>query len=328
MSEEHFQQIITLLGLSRQRDGVGLTRALIELIGRQFADVEVAVLEVYGRRRAASEHTLGRTGDLVVRRFDDSGVRRDEIQPLPELAEVLRTLQPVVIEYDESGTGRLMIPIEGEIGPLRLVSIDGIAADPFVRARAIQIVEVYGNLIGLMDSRERDALTGLLNRQTFVRLFEVARDALIGDPEMSFTLAIADIDHFKRVNDTFGHLYGDEVLIHFARLMERSFRYTDSLFRFGGEEFVLLLSRHQSEIGGTILERFRQVVDGHEFPGVGHITVSIGYVDCVGRVLPTTLLDRADKALYAAKAGGRNRVVDFASVDAEVEEESGGVDLF
>ena len=189
----------------------------------------------------------------------------------------------------------------------------------------MQVVEIYGNLIRLMDSRERDALTGLLNRQTFATLFELAAQRNAGG---AMALAVLDIDHFKKVNDTFGHLFGDEVLIHFARLMERTFRYTDDLFRFGGEEFVVLLSNTGRLDARTAMERFRRVVENYAFPGVGNITVSVGFVDCSPGVLPTTLVDRADQALYFAKDSGRNKVVDFADIAADDGDEGGVVQLF
>ena len=172
-----------------------------------------------------------------------------------------------------------------------------------------------------------DALTGLYNRTTFFDSLE-AVDAESNPLSNPYSVAMIDIDHFKRVNDTFGHLYGDEVLIHFARLMERSFRYTDDLFRFGGEEFVVLLSTPEAAQTGGVLERFRQRVEAYEFPGVGRVTVSIGFVTSQTGILPTTLIDCADRALYVAKESGRNRVVNYADISVQAAAENGVVDLF
>jgi len=126
-------------------------------------------------------------------------------------------------------------------------------------------------------------------------------------------LAVFDIDHFKRVNDTFGHLFGDDVLLLFARVMESSFRYTDALFRFGGEEFVALIRADEdgAEIG---LERFRAAVESYPFPRIERLTVSTGYVRASPEVHAPQLIDAADQALYAAKHGGRNRIVRGACV--------------
>ena len=115
----------------------------------------------------------------------------------------------------------------------------------------------------------------------------------------------------------------------FARLMERTFRYTDDLFRFGGEEFVVLLSDTARLDARSALERFRRIIEDYAFPGVGNITLSIGFVDCSPGVLPTTLIDRADQALYFAKDHGRNQVVDFADIAAAADcDEGGSVQLF
>ncbi|MDO9142236.1 MAG: GGDEF domain-containing protein, partial [Methylobacter sp.] len=118
-----------------------------------------------------------------------------------------------------------------------------------------------------------------------------------------------DIDHFKQVNDDFGHLYGDEVLLTFSQLMGKCFRYNDFLFRFGGEEFVVILNLACRNTAMTIFNRFRESVANYHFPTVGRITVSIGLTRVDGVSMPTTQLDHADKALYYAKENGRNRVV-------------------
>jgi diguanylate cyclase (GGDEF)-like protein len=124
-----------------------------------------------------------------------------------------------------------------------------------------------------------------------------------------------DIDHFKRVNDRYGHLYGDEVLLLFARLMGNCFRYTDFLFRFGGEEFVALLTYADETGAHTALERFRTTVQAYDFPRVEHITVSIGYCGIDDDSLAPSLIDMADRALYHAKHHGRNRVVAFGETE-------------
>jgi diguanylate cyclase (GGDEF)-like protein len=91
-------------------------------------------------------------------------------------------------------------------------------------------------------------------------------------------LAIIDIDNFKSVNDNFGHLYGDEILIQLAQIIRSSFRDEDLKFRFGGEEFVILLKASSIEACKHTLERFRQNVASQDFPTVGQVTVSIGSV--------------------------------------------------
>ncbi|MDD2758921.1 MAG: GGDEF domain-containing protein, partial [Methylomonas sp.] len=135
--------------------------------------------------------------------------------------------------------------------------------------------------------------------------------------------AILDIDHFKRVNDTFGHLYGDEVLLLFSQMMEKHFRYNDFLFRFGGEEFVVILNLADQASAESVFERFRQRIAEHEFPTVGQVTVSIGVTHVDSAIMPSILLDRADKALYHAKASGRNQVIVYEKTAALALDDAG-----
>lgn len=184
------------------------------------------------------------------------------------------------------------------------------------------IVSVYRNFQNLLDYSERDSLTGLLNRKTFddqlAKMLQASaeHDMLAVPPDgrerraprdtEKQWLAVVDVDHFKAVNDKFGHLYGDEVLILIANLMQSSFRAQDRVFRFGGEEFVVLLRSSTLENAKKIIERFRMNVEQHDFPQVGRVTVSVGFVSISAYEAPVIILGRADQALYYAKSHGRN----------------------
>ena len=188
------------------------------------------------------------------------------------------------------------------------------------------ILGVYRNYQSLLDYSERDSLTGLLNRKTFDEKFSKLVTGGMADEEQAEKvdherrhhadvqeqwLAVVDIDHFKRVNDQFGHLYGDEVLILVANLLRLSFRAQDRVFRFGGEEFVILLRSTTREDAYRIFERFRANVEKHDFPQVGQVTVSVGFVRINPAETPVVILGHADQALYYAKANGRNRVCNY-----------------
>ena len=184
------------------------------------------------------------------------------------------------------------------------------------------IVSVYRNFQNLLDYSERDSLTGLLNRKTFDdQLAKILHSR--GEPEADKPLpvdeerrhhtdterqwlAVIDVDHFKLVNDKFGHLYGDEVLILIANQLQSSFRSQDRIFRFGGEEFVVLLRSITLENAQKIIDRFRTNVEAHDFPQVGKVTVSVGFVSINAYEAPVIILGRADQALYYAKSHGRN----------------------
>ncbi len=183
------------------------------------------------------------------------------------------------------------------------------------------IVSVYRNFQNLLDYSERDSLTGLLNRKTFddqlAKMLAASSDShsvsVVGEPERRSPrdqekqwLAVVDVDHFKLVNDRFGHLYGDEVLILIANLLTSSFRSQDRVFRFGGEEFVVLLRSTTLENAKKIIERFRMSVAAHDFPQVGKVTVSVGFVSISALDAPVVILGHADQALYYAKSHGRN----------------------
>jgi len=129
--------------------------------------------------------------------------------------------------------------------------------------------------------------------------------------------AILDIDHFKRINDGFGHLYGDEILVLFANLMRRTFRAGDLLCRYGGEEFIVIFGVESGHGGESAMERFRAAMQACEFPGVGQVTVSAGFTRIAGASTPAAvLIDRADQALYYAKEHGRNRVCSWDALIA------------
>jgi diguanylate cyclase (GGDEF)-like protein len=130
-------------------------------------------------------------------------------------------------------------------------------------------------------------------------------------------LAVIDIDHFKRVNDVFGHLIGDEVLLLLSRLMRNSFRFHDNLYRFGGEEFVVLMRCGEATAALGALQRLRKNVQAYRFPQVENITVSIGMTELRPTDTPSEAFDRADKALYHVKQNGRNGVAYHAALVRE-----------
>ena len=226
-------------------------------------------------------------------------------------------------------------------GVVEIETVDPLSLDD---VRTMQgMLRVYENFLRLLDSSQRDSLTTLLNRQTFDATFLAAslpllqgasdegaeRRRTVGD---TWWLGMLDIDHFKRINDQFGHLIGDEVLVLVARIMQQTYRHYDRLFRFGGEEFVVMI-RCPEECGAlAAFERLRRKLEAYPFPQVGTVTVSIGVTEVRGSDTPSAAFSRADEAVYQAKHQGRNRVLSHrvlveAGVIAAAHHE-GDVELF
>jgi diguanylate cyclase (GGDEF)-like protein len=157
-----------------------------------------------------------------------------------------------------------------------------------------------------------DSLTAIANRRTFdERLaIEVARANRYGAP---LSLVMIDLDHFKELNDRFGHPVGDEVLKRVAVLIDREKRLGDVVARYGGEEFAAILPHTEARAAMVWAERVRQLIAGTEVrsdAGALNVTASFGVTGAAAeRAQPATLVEEADQALYEAKRAGRNRVV-------------------
>jgi diguanylate cyclase (GGDEF)-like protein len=159
-------------------------------------------------------------------------------------------------------------------GSRRFGIIELVAEQPLlpVQLRLVDgLLKIYRNQITLLDYSERDSLTGLLNRKTFDEQFVKCIEPLPAGRTAENTstvwwLGVIDIDHFKRVNDTFGHLIGDEVLLLVARLLRSSFRHTEQLYRFGGEEFIVLLRAEHEGEARLAFEFFRKQLSSFRLP--------------------------------------------------------------
>lgn len=230
--------------------------------------------------------------------------------------------------WEINALGRDVMPVMAEIARLpgghRPLCFEHIMADGstrFVQTYAGPI-EIYGDRLMLCiihDITEqkrleqeleyaalRDSLTGLLNRRQFYALTE--------PPDLhnfrgDYSLLLVDTDNFKTINDGFGHQKGDEVLVHLARVLEQSSRPGDAIFRWGGEEFVLLLPRTSLETALEVAERIRDNVTKRSLLDLPPFTVSIGVARYQSGETVDQLFRRVDAALYQAKSGGRNRVL-------------------
>ena len=269
------------------------------------------------------------------------------VTPDRELLDQVKNGEVFVEPGDTTSTYWFPVTYKGNcrsvLGLTSTKSLESCFAD--VRA----ILEIYTNLNHTLVQGQQDKLTGLLNRQTFdARISRMLdkqdleqqsqpgirdRERRSEETEKCPWLAIIDIDHFKQVNDKYGHVYGDEVILTIGQLLKECFRRSDLLFRFGGEEFVILLEPVPAGSVEVALERFRREVENHVFQQIGSVTVSAGYAKFVENSYPPMILDRADQALYFAKNNGRNQVANYEALVSQgklvaLEREEGSIDLF
>jgi diguanylate cyclase (GGDEF)-like protein len=188
-------------------------------------------------------------------------------------------------------------------------------------------LRIYANYLELIEQSRRDKLTGLLNRETLD--LEITRVIILNNEnisphvktepydgndtrqhkgELRSWIGIIDIDHFKKINDTYGHLYGDEILILVSRLMESCVRNYDFVYRYGGEEFVILIKAFDQPAAERAFERIRTTIGHHSYAKVDEITVSIGVTEILTQMGPPSVLAEADQAMYYAKENGRDQL--------------------
>jgi diguanylate cyclase (GGDEF)-like protein/PAS domain S-box-containing protein len=161
--------------------------------------------------------------------------------------------------------------------------------------------------LALKDLASRDPLTGLLNRRSGEHLLKQYDDEKRQSKKL-LCLIMIDIDNFKKINDTFGHAIGDQILISSSQLLKNKARNTDSVIRWGGEEFLIIVPDSRLQDGLEFAERIRKSIEQHTEEVVGRITASFGVAELSPDETTASLLNRADKALYKAKLDGKNCV--------------------
>lgn len=316
----------SIVQISRQKNGGDLRVSLLKTI-----------MEVLDAERVSFVHKLRRTGspqwlaDFQAIRSASSAAGYElslhagtVVEPSESMRRSADSGTPIRT-LDQDGHWLYVHPvIDGATArELIVIQVPQATDNDFRLTRAI--VQLYQNYLNLVHDSERDTLTGLLNRRslesTASRLLHgsqhAGRRSDDSKERLQFWLAVIDVDHFKRVNDNFGHLFGDEVLLLISRLMQQSFRGDDLLYRFGGEEFVVILQAESEDAAEVALERYRAAVASHRFPQLEQVTVSIGSVRLVSDMLLTDAIGHADQALYFAKGHGRNQVCCYEKLVGE-----------
>ena len=326
----------SVIKITNQRDVDSLEYSLIATLAEVLVANEVGIYKVIDN---GAEIYLEKTLSLSMKEnANHSGnpewteapkkVSRDT-----NIQKCIDTSKAVLFSEEEKLT-RIIIPIICDskvVAALNIVSQNDLTSAVKVLEG---IVRIYENYLFILNESERDKLTGLFNRRTFDkkldRLLQIQRNKQVrlidsqSDIEKRSLrahseawLAIIDVDHFKNVNDKFGHVFGDGVLLLLAHKMKLCFRQGDYLFRFGGEEFVVILEPHPKNLAYVTLDRFREAIESHTFPLIGKVTVSIGYAKISETDYPPSILHSADKALYYAKEHGRNCVYNYETLVAD-----------
>ncbi|MEG3640191.1 GGDEF domain-containing response regulator [Magnetococcus sp. PR-3] len=169
------------------------------------------------------------------------------------------------------------------------------------------IASIESHMRKLEEIAFTDGLTGVANRARLQQILnaEMQRGRRHGSP---FSIILFDIDHFKRVNDRFGHQIGDDVLRILSHAVAENLRASDTLARWGGEEFMVICPEIHLEDAYQLADKLRQLIEQTPFPEVGQITSSFGVTEFELEDQARSITERADRALYRAKEGGRNRV--------------------
>jgi diguanylate cyclase (GGDEF)-like protein len=346
--------IAHLAALTAQRDremlDVSLAQGVLELLPVS----SVGVYRLVGGDEDSQRWLccgLARRGELTI--SDPPWVDLDSLPSVKAFPLRQLVLDSRLLEQAELPTASLIDPAQrfvtvlplmvelGLPGVLEVISDKPLAMEAL---RPIQtLLRVFANFQNLLESSQRDALTGLLNRQSFDATFLKASMPGHLDPGLAverrtspitgYWLGVVDIDLFKLVNDRFGHLIGDEVLVLVARIMRQSFRHYDRLYRFGGEEFVVLLRGGTEEDAMQAFERFRRNVETYAFPQVNKVTISLGFTEVMLNDTPSVAFSRADQGVYQAKHQGRNQVLCYEALvrDGVIKIETahvGDVELF
>ncbi len=179
------------------------------------------------------------------------------------------------------------------------------------RALLVGLTLLNKNMNELRQETLTDPMTGLLNRRGLQ--FKLEQWQVI---KQDFTALAIDIDHFKQVNDTWGHETGDETIKKVAQLLTRYCREEDMVFRLGGEEFLVLMPNAAPAQGHDIAERLRAGIEANSLIAGHTVTISVGVAFSQDNATPDDVLNYADQALYRAKAGGRNRVIVYSRLPA------------
>jgi two-component system cell cycle response regulator len=341
------QVIDTLALITRHHDRELLEKSLISTLAELLPSQEFRLYRVLAQMPniEIALLSLARKGHVITPMDALNNPVSERL--VPAILKSVRTA--AIVQSNEQGNGaqHLIYPVFDKNDTIHGVLVQTTEQASIEDQRFTHgLLKIYSNYLILLEESQKDKLTQLLNRETLDR--EITRTIMAyakksqrqrqtgaqrADDNEQYWLCVADLDYFKRINDQFGHLYGDEVLILFSRLLKCIFREEDQIYRYGGEEFITIFKTRSQQAAQSVCERLRSTVANHVFPRIGQVTVSIGVVEITDQEGTSGVIDQADQALYFAKEHGRNQVhfhgdLLAAGLLKPLSEESNAVDFF
>jgi len=354
---DHIEFIDSLAKVTSHYDIDVIERSLLQILVDFSPAKEYRLYRVIGNSKSSDLALMAFAKDGVIDNLEYE-VKNDKFSAnMAELINKALTSQSIQISHNNSDKyNHIIYPtMDNHTNDSFAVLIQSCQEINFDNQRLIHsLLKVYSNYLELIDKTRRDKLTQLLNRETlnheitgllirnntleqnvFKRAQYADDDARHKLNTRAFWLGMVDIDYFKKINDTYGHLYGDDVLILVARMIEKSIRDYDLAFRYGGEEFVIVLAADDLKTATYAFERMRKEIKSHTFAKVEKVTVSIGFTQIQNQDNPSEVLEEADSALYYAKGNGRDQTHSYAKLIEEhlissttKEVEPGDIDFF
>lgn len=302
--------VFELIGhITSQTNTKDLSEALRDVLANNFSGAQVVVYEVQGSRSGQSGRHCIVGLDMLQLKAPMYLHQHDSVM------EAFQT-KSVVSKVNSLGNTQLILPIELYD---KTISHMVVSSYPKQTEGTLDIyqgfLKIFADIFRNLHEKSYDPLTRILNRQAFDQTITKLAYSSEKEPNLALyskdygTIAILDIDNFKKINDQFGHSIGDETLVLFSQTIRSVLRQEDMFFRYGGEEFVIFVKETDSLKALKIIERCRHAIESRRFPQVDKVTVSIGIAKLQPhKEHPSDSLSKADKALYHIKKTGRNQV--------------------
>ena len=284
-----------------------------------FPGLEINYYKVIHKRNNDNPEKHHRSNELLVliQDYFNKTAEPDPVSDYPRLEAAYNANKMIIQDFGDSNQF-CVIPLKHEKEIQLLLEVLMPFPATIDTESLIHFLNILIHYYKVIRSTERDFLTGMYNRRAFNRVMNtLVRNQ---DSEISGKddyLLIADIDFFKSINDKFGHMIGDEVLILFSRVIRSNIRAQDTVFRTGGEEFVILARNLAFKDMLNASERIRSIIEKTTFPQVTRVTISSGFTKLSYPLDIFFALKKADAALYYAKEHGRNQVCCYETLVEE-----------